>query len=163
MDYANSFNAVRLILAKFIGKPLRIGAVAPVAWNEHDIELKTLGKPLPKACEMAGFAHQDFVARAQSVYKCRLPSTGTRGWVNDDWLLRLENASNAFEDRFSECLKFGSSMVNRGVVHSPENSVGNIGRTRNLQKVTTAWMTVERKAFGEFHMYVHDEATISRL
>ena len=112
---------------------------------------------------MAGFAHQDFVARAQSVYECRLPSTCARGWVNDDRLFRLENTSNALKDRFSECLKFGSSMVNRGVVHSPENSVGNIGRTRNLQEVSTAWMTVERKAFGKFHKYVHDEATISRL
>ena len=56
-----------------------VGAVAPVAGHELDLQAEPLGQLVPQRGEMAGLEHQHPVAGRERVDERGLPGAGARG------------------------------------------------------------------------------------
>ena len=49
----------------------------------------------------------------------------------------LKDRAEAFENLLGQFREFGAAVVDHRLVDGPQNAVGNVGRTRDLEKVAT--------------------------
>jgi hypothetical protein len=114
---------------------LGLDAPAPVAGHEIDLQAQTDGHLAPQGGEVAGLEHHHPVARRQGVDQGRFPSAGARGRIDDDRLRGPEDLLQAVQDLSGHAPEFGPPVVDRRPVDGPENPVGDVGRSRDLQEM----------------------------
>lgn len=78
MDHADGLDLVRLVGGEPRLNLLEVGAVAPVARNEVDVEFELVGDAVPQHRELTGLAHQYLVAGLQGVDDRGFPGAGPR-------------------------------------------------------------------------------------
>ena len=127
--------------AFLVGRKLRfdsrcIRAVTPIAGKELDDKSDPLGEALPKRREMSGLGHQHVITRRQRVDECGFPCAGSGSGVDDDVALCLEYALHPGKHAFREHSELGAAVIDRRVVDRPQHTIGDVGRTRDLQEVT---------------------------
>ena len=111
-------------------------AATPGARHVIDLEPQLLRLVPPGDMrEPARFQDQHPVSRRQRVDHRRFACPGARRRVHQDGPGRLERRTQALEHLQAEPGEVGAPMVDRRVVHGPENPVGNVGGAGNLQKV----------------------------
>ena len=86
---------------------------------------------------MSGLRHQHVIARRERVDECGFPGAGSGSGVDDDVGLRLEYALHPGKHAFREHSELGAAMIDRRVVDRPQHTIGHVGRTRDLQEVTS--------------------------
>ncbi len=91
MDDAHRFDIAGAVFGQSGLYRVRIGPVAPVGRYQDRIQPAPDGQVLPSRSEMAGLAHQHFVAGRQTVDQCRFPGPGSRGRIYDHGLLGRKN------------------------------------------------------------------------
>src|SRR5436305_173642 len=114
---------------------LKVGAVAPVAGQEIDVEFEFFCNAAPQHGELAGLGHQHLVARGQRVDDRSFPGTGTGRGIDDHRLLGSEYPLHRSQHRMSDLGEFGTAVVHGRHVHGAQHPVRHIGRSRNLQKM----------------------------
>ena len=135
MDDADGLDLVRLVGGKLRLDLLEIGAMAPVARDEIDVELELVGDAAPQDRELAGLAHQHLVARLQRVDDRRFPGAGAGRRIDDHRLLGLEHPLHAGEHRKTDLGELRTAMIEAGHVHGPQHPVGDVGRSWNLKEM----------------------------
>ncbi len=139
----HGLEGVRAVLGQFRLDERGIDAAAPVAGNEIDHEAEPFGHRAPQRGEMSGLEHQHAVARRQRIDERRLPGTGAGCRVDDHRARGLEDGLQSIEDFERQACELGAAMVDRRLVHRPQNAVGDIRRSRNLQKMAPGRVRVE--------------------
>src|SRR5687768_2731519 len=115
-----------------------VSAVTPIAAHERRHKTKPLRHPVPQRCEMSGFAHEYLVAGRKRVHERAFPRARARRREYDDGCPGLENRLESGKHFLTELLKVRPAMVDRGAVDRAQNALGDVGRTWNLQEMTTA-------------------------
>jgi len=111
------------------------GVVEP---DEVDREAE-LGRHLvPQRGEMAGFEHQDALARRERVDERGFPGAGARGGIDHDGRAGLEHFFQPLEDLQPHGAEIGATVVHRSAVDRAQNAVGDVGRPRDLQEMASA-------------------------
>ena len=114
-----------------------VGAAAPVSGNELWHEAEADGQVLPQGGEVAGLDHQHPVPRGQGVDQRGLPCAGAGGRVDHHPAGGPEDPLHPRQDPAPQSGEARTAMVHGGMVHGPENAVRDVGRSRNLEKMTT--------------------------
>ena len=115
----------------------RVDASPPVSGDEVDRQPEALRHVAPQGGEMAGFEGQHLIAGRQGVDECRLPRPGTRGGVDDHRTGGAEHRLDPLQEIQREVREARSAVVDGGLRDGPENPVGDVGRSRNLQEVAS--------------------------
>ncbi len=116
----------------------RIDAVAPVPGDEIDLDPQADGHVLPEGGKVPRLEHQDLVPGGKGVDQARLPRAGPRRCEDHDRAGRFEHALEAFENPSGQGLELRPPVIDGGFGQGPEHLLGDIRRSRNLQKMTPA-------------------------
>ncbi len=138
MDHADGLDLVRLVGGKPRLDLLEIGAMAPVARNELDVELELVGDAAPEHGELAGLAHQHLVAGLQRVDDGGFPGAGAGRGIDDHGLFGAEHALHAGQHGKADLGEFRTAMIETGHVHGPQHPVGDVGRSWNLEEMPSS-------------------------
>ncbi len=137
MDHHHRLDGVCGVLAEPRLDRGGVGAMAPVARHELDVDAPARRHVAPQRGEVAGLDHQHLVARRQRVDDRRLPRAGARRGEDDDGAGGLENLLAALEDGLGQFGKLRAAVVDDGHVHRPQDAVGHGAWAGNLQKMTS--------------------------
>src|SRR5689334_3082655 len=138
VDHAHGLDVVRLVGGESGLDLFKIGAMAPVARNEIDIELELVGNAAPEHGKLAGLAHQHLVAGLQRVDDRGFPGAGAGRRKDDHGLLGAEHPLQARQYGKADLGKLRTAVIEAGHVHGPQHPVGDIGRSWNLEKMPSS-------------------------
>lgn len=85
---------------------------------------------------MARLEHQNRVAGAERIDERGLPGASSRGGKNDYRAVAFEYRFHAVQALGRQIAEFRAAMIHRRIVHRPQDSVGDIGRPWDLQKMS---------------------------
>ena len=114
-----------------------IGAVAPVAGQEVDLDAPARRHLPPQGGEMAGLDHQYLVAGRERVDDRGLPGARARGRKDEDRSGCLEDFPAAFENRLRQFGKSRTAVIDHRHVHGPEHAIRNGARAGNLKEMAS--------------------------
>ena len=133
---AHRLDALVGVGAQLLLDRLGIGAAAPVAGDELDLEPELRRHLLPQRGEMAGLVHQHAVARRERVDERGFPGAGARRGIDHDFALRaLEDALHSGEHFLADRAELRAAVVHRREIDRAQHAVGHVGRSGDLQEV----------------------------
>ena len=112
----------------------QIGATAPIARNEVDVELELLRDAAPQHGELAGLGHQHLVAGRQHVDDRGLPGAGAGRGEDDHGLLGAEHPLHRGQDREAELGELRTAMVQVGMSIARSTRSGTLVGPGNCRK-----------------------------
>ena len=139
VDDGDGLDRARLVLVQLLSDGGRVDAVAPVARNEVDLQTKPRGHVAPQRGEVAGLEHQHRVARRQRVHERRFPGAGAGRGIDHDGTGGLKNALQPLDRLARDRGEPGPAMVDCRLRHRPQNALGHVRRTGDLEKMTSAF------------------------
>ena len=135
VDDHHGLDCMHFVLRQLLFDRRGIGAAAPVAGQEIDLDAPAPGHVVPERGEMPGLDHQDPVARRQRVDDCGLPGAGAGRREDHDRPGGLEDAFAALQHGAAERRELGAAVVDDGHVHRTEDAIRDRARPWNLQKM----------------------------
>ncbi len=103
------------------------------------LDAELVGHLLPQRGEVAGLPHQHQVAGRQRVHQSRFPRAGARRRIDDHRLFGLENLAHAAKHLLGQRVELGSAVIDRRIIHRPQDAVRDVGRPGNLQEMPSGW------------------------
>ncbi len=137
VDDADSLDLVRLVGAQALLDALRIGAGAPVGFQEFRLQPQFHRHVLPQGGEMSGLVHEDFVAAREHVRKRCLPGTRPRRREYEHGAGSLEYRLDAGKHALANLLEFRPAMIDHRAVHGAQDAVRHGRRAGDLKEVTS--------------------------
>ena len=120
-----------------VGDPLRVGAVAPVALQPHDVEAEPGRHRPPERREVAGLGRDHLVAGRERVDQRGLPRAGAGRGIDDHRPARSRNTCRRPSSTSRpELREVRTAVVDRGRVDRPQHPVGDVRGAGDLQEVT---------------------------
>src|ERR1700731_4007587 len=113
--------------------------MAPVSGDEVDTQSPAFSHLPPEHSKVASLNHEHLIARRQGVHDRCLPGTSTRGRIDDDRLISLEDRSAAFQYFHAEFSKFRAAVINYLLVHGAEHSLGDRAWPGDLKKMVSVF------------------------
>src|SRR6267143_1959571 len=122
-------------------------ATPPVAWDEIDGQAEALGHLLPQRGEVTRLEHEHFVARLERVDDGGLPRAGAGRREDDHRPLRAEDRPETLGDLRREARELRAAVVDRGPIDRTQDSIGDVGRSGDLEEVPAALAVHGRRRF----------------
>ena len=84
---------------------------------------------------MAGFLHQNPIARRKRVDQCRLPGAGAGSRKDDHRLAGAKDPLKTLEQAQGQRAESRTAVIDGRLRNGPQNALGNIGRAWDLEKM----------------------------
>ena len=101
-------------------------------------QAEALGHLLPQRGEVTRLEHEHFVARLERIDDGGLPRAGAGRREDDHRPLGAEDRPETFGDLRHEARELRTAVIDRRPIHRPQDSIGDIGRSGDLEEVTAA-------------------------
>ena len=111
-------------------------ASPPVSWNVIDVKAQPFADLPPSIRKLAGLENDHPIARGERIDEGRLARSRPGRGIYDDVTFGLKNIAQAAQDLQAEFGEFGSPVIDHRLIHCPQDAVRNVGRSRNLKKMT---------------------------
>ncbi len=139
VDDADRFDCLAAIIGELCVDDGGVDAVTPVAGHEIDLQAHPRRDVSPQRRKVARLEHQDLVAGGERVDERGFPCARTRARVDDDGRRRLEDLLEPAQHLFREHGELGPTMIDRGPRKRAQHTVRDVGRTRDLKKMSSAF------------------------
>ena len=115
--------------------PCRIGAGAPVAFQDLGLQAESPRHRRPQRREVPGLAHQHRVAGRERVHERRLPGAGAGRREDQHVAASAEDLAQAGEHPLAEPPELRPAMVDGGALDGAQDPIGDVGGAGNLEEV----------------------------
>ena len=138
MDHADALDLMSLVRHQPLFHRCRIHTMAPITGHELRLQLQASREIEPEGRELASFIHQNPVTRRQCIHQRGFPRARARCGINDYMVVRLKDLLDICQKTPRHLAECRATMIHRRIVNRTQHAVWNIGRPRNLQKVSPA-------------------------
>lgn len=136
MHNTDRLDLVLFVLGQIGLDLIRVGAAAPITFDEFGLHPQLFSQLFPQGREMPGFEHQHAVAGRQGVDQCGLPRAGARGGIDEHALVGFEDRLHPVQRLHSNLGKIRATVVDGLLPNRAKDTIWNRTWPRNLQEVT---------------------------
>jgi len=146
VDHADGFDRVLGISLEALGNHLGANAFAPAALHHLWLETESRGHTGPEGCKVPRLEHQDLIAGAECIDQRGLPGARAGGRVEHHRATGAKKWTHRLEHAQGKGLKLRASVVDGRKVDGPQDAVGHIGGSGDLQEMAALANAIEARA-----------------
>jgi hypothetical protein len=120
----------------------RVGAAAPVARQDVDVQPEPPRESRPAQAELAGLEHEHAIAGTECVDQRRLPRAAARGWIDHDAAFRTEHPLQPVQQLAGECGEVGAAVIGGGARDRAAHPVRHVRGAGKLEEMPAAALPV---------------------